>query len=148
MTGKTDSPAVISALAASVMLVLSNCSGPDRDSELRAELEELLTKFPKLSETPWEHINEIGLPLAARQATIEKCFGASDGEFSNFLYDLKSAGVSENLIQDMRDAGEYTASNVSCESEFIQVTGKAAAQAQKMWRSRMKIERMIQAREQ
>jgi hypothetical protein len=108
----------------------------------------MLSDQSRLSAMPWEDIRTIGLPLAARQAITEKCFGTSHGEFSNYLYDLRSVGVPDELIEDIRESGGYMAQNATCENEFIQVSEETAALAQEVWRNRMKIEHTIQAREQ
>jgi hypothetical protein len=148
VTGEAALPRIIVSLAATFLCVLSSCGNPERVAERRAEVNNMLSDQSRLSAMPWEDIRTIGLPLAARQAITEKCFGTSHGEFSNYLYDLRSVGVPDELIEDIRESGGYMAQNATCENEFIQVSEETAALAQEVWRNRMKIEHTIQAREQ
>lgn len=148
VTGDAALPSIIASLVAASLCVLSGCGNPERVAESSAELNKKLSDQSRLSNMNWEEIRTIGIPLAVRQAITEKCFGTSHGEFSNYLYDLTSVGVPDELIEDIRESGGYMAQNVTCDNEFIQVSEEAAALAQEVWRSRMKIERMIQAREQ
>ena len=148
MTGKAGLQDLIAGLTACLLLFLSGCNGPGRAASLDGELAAVLADYPRLSEMPWEDIRTVGLPLATRQAITEKCFGTSQGEFSNFLHDLKTVSVPEELIEDIREAGDYMASNVTCDEDIVRLSGEAAMQAQKLWRERMKLEYTIQAKEQ
>ena len=129
MTGDAALPSIIASLVAASLCVLSGCGNPERVAESSAELNKKLSDQSRLSNMNWEEIRTIGIPLAVRQAITEKCFGTSHGEFSNYLYDLTSVGVPDELIEDIRESGGYMAQNVTCDNEFIQVSEDAAALA-------------------